>query len=98
MELSAKDLAIKYHSLEDELWVENGSNSISMVSGEYEFNRQKFQDQHQLFDHILTSGISDVLIVCDNNVEPSLIADLIASCKAANVSRIAIKSTYAYGK
>ena len=98
MKLSAKELAIKYHSLEDELWVTNGSNYIALVSGEFEFNGQQFQGSEQLIDHILNSDVSDVLIVCDNVVEPNLISDLMSSCKAANISRIAIKGTYAYGK
>ena len=97
MNLSSKELAIKYHSFEDDTWVKNGSNFIALISGQFEFNSQKFKSKSELNDYIVNSDIFDVLIVCDNEVEPNLIAEVINSCKSAKMSRIAIKNTFAYG-
>ncbi|PKF56922.1 hypothetical protein CW748_07440 [Alteromonadales bacterium alter-6D02] len=98
MALSGKELAIKYHSLEDEEWVENGTNAISLICSSYCFNDRTFETKRDLLSFIKTFKAINVLIIYDSSTEPSLMAKVFKQCELSHASKISIKCVDTYGR
>lgn len=98
MDLSSIDLAIKYHSLEDDEWEKNGGAFIIIAAGRFDFNTNEFETAKELITHIEQQSPKDVLVLYDNSTIPSLIVSVVNLCKKVSVDKLVIKSTEGYGR
>ena len=98
MDLSSIDLAIKYHSLEDEEWAKNGGTSIIIAAGKFGFKNSEFKTAKELIAHIEQQSPKNVLVLYDNDTVPTVIVSVVDQCKKANVGKLVIKSIEGYGR
>jgi len=98
MGLSPKDIAIKYHRYNDEEWANCGCNTIELIEAVYKLNGVQFLSSNELSLLLKASSITDILIVHDNTIETTFIAEVLDSCKQKGMNKIAIKNTYGYGE
>lgn len=98
MTLSSIDLAIKYHSLEDEEWEKNGAVSVVIASNTFMFKNKAFDSKAELFEFISNQAPKDVLILYNNETQPDLIADTLTHCKETGLDKLTIKGIEVYGR
>lgn len=98
MDLNSIDLAIKYHSLEDEEWAKSGGNFINITAGKYIFKDVEFLSADDLLAHIEKQSSQNILVLYDNSTNQTIIASVLDYCKKANAKTLVIKSTEGYGR
>ena len=98
MDLSSIDLAIKYHSLEDEGWAKSGGAYIIIAAGKFFFKDDEFKTAKELIEYIGQHSLKNVLVLYDNDTVPTLIVSVLDQCKKANVGKLVIKSIEGYGR
>ena len=98
MDLSPIELAIKYHSLENEEWAMSDGAYIIIAAGKFCFKGDEFKTAKGLISHIEQQCPKNVLVLYDNDTAPTLIVSVVDQCKKANVDKLVIKSIEGYGR
>ena len=98
MDLSSIELAIKYHSLENEEWANSGGAFINIAAGKFCFKGEEFKTAKELISHIEQQCPKNVLVLYDNDTAPTIIVSVVDQCKKGNVDKLVIKSIEGYGR
>ena len=98
MDLSSIDLAIKYHSLQDEEWAKSGGTFIIIAAGKFVFKELEFLSVDELLAYIEKQSSPNILVLYDNATTQTVIASVLSHCKKANVEKLVIKRTEGYGR
>jgi len=96
MSSSQKELAKKYHSLEDDAWVALGSNTIELLEHSYSLNSNHFESVQDLSAAIKANQIKNALVLYDNNATPIEIKVVCEALNSASDVIIAIKNVNTY--